>query len=182
MKRVYCLIILFLVFGTFSACSLDVENENESTSFSKYYDFEKLIYAVSEMECSIDQLRFLIPVLESRNQDRVFDSDYFAESFGVVMGGLQSHQNPRMNRLQELQLLLIEAKHITNNINGLYDNTPIVIAGFAPPWVRNSTYGVMLLGEEHTALIDMIIEFTGIPERLLEVTVIDELPTSLLPR
>jgi len=154
---------------------LDSEKINAADFFSKDVNIARV---VSNEECHMALLRELVFLIERRNIDQShldFNAADFASRTGTFAGKKTIHDNPRLNRLEELNLILVEAQTIINNFRNI-SRRPIVIAGFGGPWEGNNyLYEVMLLYEEYLELTDLIVEFTGIPESQLEFRVINEL-------
>lgn len=155
-------LIILLVTGISLHYLLTASSFEEELAVSVYYD-----------NCYIEQIRTLVPILEARNQwtPYNFNSDLFAENFDVTVGKWVSDRDPRINRIHELQLILIEAKHTVNTKNGIYDSSSLIITGFGTLLNSNYSYRVMLISEDYLPLKDLIIEFADIPENQLEITV-----------
>lgn len=146
---------------------------------SMFLDIDFFNIAISDTECRMAQVRELVPLLERRNlaqRHSDFDADAFSARTGVFASERVIHDNPRLNRLEELNLIFVEAQAIINNSRNI-DDSPIIITEFGGPWEGNDSYEVRLLREEHLALVDLIVDFTGIPEYMLEIIVVNELPT-----
>ena len=174
---VLCLIGLLLIAVSFEP------KTNVHYNYKVYaaLTYEELVDVVTKIECNVQRIRFLVPVLELRNQDKEHDPICFQKRFGVYVSKYSGFIDYRMNRMQQLVILLIEAKYIVNYINGDLNNSNIIIAGFGPPWIGNKKYTVTILGLEYYALVDMISVYTSIPKRLLEVHFTLELGRPLLP-
>ncbi|MCL2014892.1 MAG: hypothetical protein FWG68_01430 [Defluviitaleaceae bacterium] len=138
------------------------------------------IPAAPELSEHLTQIIELVPIIQERNQHQPFDPVAFNAKFGITLSML-NHEDERINRLRELQIILIEAKFTVDTANGI-DRLPIIIAGHGEPMQGNPTYAVFVLGEEYLPLADFISEFTGIPRPMLNVENMEELPRpALLP-
>lgn len=123
--------------------------------------------------CRIAQIRELIPVLEMSNQGQ---TTFDAFGHGNVLE-MPVRVDPRHSRLDKLSYILAEAKSIVDTARGRTDDVPFVIVAYGAPWGDNDSFTVYFASEEYLELVDILIEFTGISQDILDVGVMSKFPS-----
>ncbi|MCL2014891.1 MAG: hypothetical protein FWG68_01425 [Defluviitaleaceae bacterium] len=130
--------------------------------------------AAPELSEHLTQIMELIPIIQERNQNQPFDPVAFNANFGVIMPRTNL-EDERLNRLVELDVILIEAKFTVDIANGI-DRSPMIIASFSEPTQDNPIFSIFLLSEEYLPLADFIAEFMEIPQNELKIEIMGNLP------
>jgi len=115
----------------------------------------------------VAQLRELIITLTEQRQE--YSTSY--EHLSPLYIGTES------DLLRELMDITIEAGTILDNTRGYSSGVPIVISGFAEPCYIRDTFLIGFSNERYLELLDLIIDFTGIPEEMIEIMVMGIIST-----
>ena len=154
-------------------------------ALSSDFALESLMEQVqTRNDCYISQMRELVLLQTGMQTNDSFiraaqnSIDFDAIDFDALMSdfGFQRREAPATNnqmlaRLRQFDVILQNSKATILTATERSDDGPFVIVGIHAPCGFSDIFRVFFISEEYLELVDLLLEFTGIPEDMLEIGV-----------